>query len=250
MMRTKFSLIPTSASPVTVARHGIPLAVQWHSADQAVAGNRTSATNHVVDRSELEELCCIQPIQNLRSIAVRGILSHNAAADVPHVDISMEEVQDLRSGKRVPDARLPQAQWRWLHDYANLYFCARNPMLFKRLSRHRELAVVRIRPDALDLPAVVVTDGNAASNATRFGASAEGLARIDKTVTYARYWTHNDPYAHAEHKRRMCAEVLVPECLPPEYIAGAYVSCDDSAAAHAAEGLPWTAEIKRYVFFS
>jgi hypothetical protein len=224
--------------------------VQRHSANQADTGTRTSATNEIVDRSELNELCCIQPIENLRSIALLGILSHNDAADVDHVDISMEEVQDLRSGKRVPDARIPQAEWRWLHDYANLYFCARNPMLFKRLSHHRELAVLRIRTDALDLPGVVVTDGNAASNATRFGAPAEGLARIDKAVTYARRWTHNDPYEHAEHKRRMCAEVLVAARLPPEYIVGAYVSCNEGAAAYAAERLPWPSEIKRYVFFS
>jgi hypothetical protein len=202
-----------------------------------------------VDRSELDELCCIQPLANLRSISVRGILSHNGADEVDHVDISMEEVQDLRSGKRVPDARIAQAEWRWLHDYANLYFCPRNPMLFKRLSRHRELAVLRVRTDALDLPGVVVTDGNAASHATRFGAPAEGLARINKAVTYARYWTHNDPYEHAEHKRRMCAEVLVPDCLPPGFIVGAYVSCDEGAAAHAAEHLPWPSEVKRYVFF-
>lgn len=183
-------------------------------------------------------------------MSVRGILSHNGAAAVDHVDISMEEVQDLRSGKRVPDARVPQAEWRWLHDYANLYFCPRNPMLYKRLARHRELAVLRIRTDALDLPGVVVTDGNAASHATRFGAPAEGLARIDKAINYARYWTNPDHYLHAEHKRRMCAEVLVPDCLSPELIVGAYLSCNEGAAVYTALGLPWPAEINRYVFFS
>lgn len=224
--------------------------MQQLSVDQTVADADTFATNEGVDRSEFTELCCIQPIANLRSIGAHGILSHNGAAEIDHVDISMEEVQDLRIGKRVPDARVPSAEWLWLHDYANLYFCARNPMLYKRLSRRRELAVLRIRTDALDLPGVVVTDGNAASHATRFGGAAEGLARIEKAITYARYWIHPDPYAHAEHKRRMCAEVLVPDCLPPEFIVGAYVSCDEAAAAYAAAGLPWPAEIKRYVFFS
>jgi hypothetical protein len=202
-----------------------------------------------VDRSELEELFCIQPIANLRSIAERGILSHNGSAAVEHVDISMQEVQDLRAGKQVPDSRVPQVQWRRLHDYANLYFCPRNPMLYLRSSRHRELAVLRIRTNALDLPGVVVTDGNAASGATRFGSLTEGLARIDRAITFARYWTHSDPYEHADHKRRMCAEVLVPDCLPPDYIVGAYVSCEEGSDAYAAERLTWPAEIKPYVFF-
>jgi hypothetical protein len=203
-----------------------------------------------MDRRELEELCCIQPIVNLRSIAERGILSHNGAAEFAHVDISMAEVQDLRSGKRVPDARMPPQEWRLLHDYANLYFCPRNPMLYKRLDRHRELAVLRIRVDVLGLTGVVVTDGNAASGATRFDAAGEGLARIDKAVTYAQWWTSNDPYVQSEHRRRMCAEVLVPDRVPPEFIFGAYASCEESLAACSADQLPWRSEINRYVFFS
>src|SRR5712691_2607983 len=47
--------------------------------------------------------------------------------------------------------------------YVNLYLCARNPILYKRQSRHAELCVLRIDPRVLDLPGVVVTDGNAAS---------------------------------------------------------------------------------------
>jgi hypothetical protein len=203
-----------------------------------------------MDRSEIEQLCCIQPIANLPSIAALGILSHNAAQAIEHVDISMADVQDLRADKHVPDARLPHSHWRLLHDYANLYFCPRNPMLFKRLNLHRQLAVLRLRVEVVDLPDVVIADGNAASGATRFGTVGEGLARIDKDVSYAEWWVHEDPYEHAEHKRRMCAEVLVPDRVPPEYIFGAYVSCEEGATACAAHVLPWPAEINRYIFFS
>ena len=55
-----------------------------------------------------------------------------------------------------------------LHEYANLYLCARNPMLYKRRESHGTLCVLRVSTDVLDLPGVVLTGGNAASDYTAF----------------------------------------------------------------------------------
>ncbi len=76
-------------------------------------------------RSWVTELHYIAPVANLGSIVTRGVLSHNLAARLPHAPASVvdERVQDHRGGKRVPRG-LP------LHDYANLYFDARNPMMY------------------------------------------------------------------------------------------------------------------------
>ncbi len=49
----------------------------------------------------------------------------------------MEEIQERRDLKRVPGGLK-------LHQYANLYFHARNPMLFKRKDKAGSLCVLRI----------------------------------------------------------------------------------------------------------
>jgi hypothetical protein len=159
----------------------------------------------------------------------------------------MREVQDIRRTKRVPNATLPQSEWKALHDYANLYVCPRNPMLYKRLGRKHELAVLRVDLAVLDLDGVVVTDGNAAAGSTRFDAPEVGIERIEREVTFAVWWTHDDPYEKAEHRRRMCAEVLVPRCVPPEFINRIYVVSDE--ARKACRGLPWPRTLNRHVFF-
>lgn len=121
-----------------------------------------------MDRGELDELHSIQPIANVASILELGILSHNRARVVEHIDVAAAEIQDRRVGVTVPGGRP-------LHEYANLYFDARNPMMSARRARHAELCVLRISCDVLNLPDVVVTDGNASSDYIRFGAAADGL---------------------------------------------------------------------------
>ena len=32
-----------------------------------------------------------------------------------------------------------------------------------------------------------------------------------------------DPYAYQRHKSQKCAEILVPHCVEPKYLIGAYV---------------------------
>lgn len=60
----------------------------------------------------------------------------------------MAEIQDRRAVVRVPGGRP-------LHEYVNLYFHARNPMLYKRLPMHDSLCVLRVSTDVFDLPGAV-----------------------------------------------------------------------------------------------
>ncbi len=121
-------------------------------------------------REELGELHYITPIVNVTSIISRGILSHQLAAKVPHESVAMQEVQDRRMNKIVPGTG------KKLHDYANVYICARNPMLFKRKDTHIELCVLKISTTVLDLDGVIVTDRNAAANIASFRPVATGFA--------------------------------------------------------------------------
>jgi O-acetyl-ADP-ribose deacetylase (regulator of RNase III)/uncharacterized protein YwgA len=77
-----------------------------------------------MNRSDFSELHFITMIANVPSIMQNGILCNRRAKQLQHVSIAMLEIQDLRANKIVPGGRA-------LHDYANLYFSARNPMLYK-----------------------------------------------------------------------------------------------------------------------
>lgn len=199
-----------------------------------------------MDRSELAELQCIQPIANLASIAELGILCHNLAEEVDHVDVSDQRVQDLRHGKVVPHE---SGHGRELHDYANAYICARNPMMHVRRHRHTELAVLRLSCNVLDLAEAIVADGNAASKYTSFRASLGGLTAINEEVTFMGDPRHADQIEEWRRTREQCAEVLVPECIPPEHIVGGYVSCEASLETVLALSLPWPTTINPRMFF-
>lgn len=193
-----------------------------------------------LQRSDVSELHCIVPMTNVLSIIERGILSHQRASEVPHASVAMESVQQIRSSKHVPIGRP-------LHQYANLYIDARNVMMYVRKEGHLDLCVLRVGSDVLDIPGVVIADGNAAHGMTRFGPSPQGLGMIDREKVFADWWSGS-----SEEKRIRCAEVLVPDSVPPEYLEGAYVSCEE--ARQQFEGLHWTerrldATINEYLFY-
>lgn len=183
------------------------------------------------------ELHCIMPIANIPSVLAHGILSYDRAARLRHASVAMQPVQDRRDQRRVP-------QGLRLHQYANLYFHARNPMLYKRLGEAGSLCVLRVSLDALAVPSAVITDSNAASDYARFlHPSQWALINFDDVL--AESWMHpDDPRRYYQHKSRKCAEVLVPHRVPAEFVIGACVV--DRAArdrlASQAPNLPVTAD--------
>jgi hypothetical protein len=184
-----------------------------------------STVEERMNREQVTELHYITPIENLPSIVQRGILCHRLAARLPHRSVAMAEVQDIRHGRVVPPGP------RTIHDFANLYFHARNPMLFKRKDRCHELAVVRVSPAVLDLPYVVLTDQNAASSYARFMASPAGLPWLDADLVFARDWRDADQVTQWRKKSAKCAEALVPDQVEPRFIMGAYVASEVAACA-------------------
>ena len=173
-----------------------------------------------MDRSRVTQLHYITPINNLASIMQHGILSHNRAASLNHESIADESVQDRRADKRVPGGLM-------LHDYVNMFFHARNSMMYRRLNHRTSLAVICVNPTVLDIENAVVTDGNAASPSTTFWPSPSGLAALDADFIYAESWDHAESWIKHERKRRRSAEVLVPNVVPPSYVFGCYVYSDD-----------------------
>lgn len=170
-------------------------------------------------RSEVDELYYIVPLDNIASIITTGILSNARASRIAHSSVAMTAIQERRDNVRVPGGRP-------LHEYANLYFCARNPMMFKivRTSGSDGIAVLAVDASILEAPGVVIADGNASSGYTRFAASPSGLVLIDHVRVHAERWDRYElPPDYWEHKRVKCAEVLVPDRVPPELIIRAIV---------------------------
>ena len=101
------------------------------------------------------------PMANIGSVMTHGILSYERAARLAHRSVALQPVQEKRDQKQVPGGLK-------LHQYANLYFHARNPMLHRRLAEADGLCVLRVSIRVLDLQGVVITDQNAASDYVRF----------------------------------------------------------------------------------
>lgn len=176
---------------------------------------------------DLDELQYITGIANTCSICEHGILSHARAESVEHESVAMEEIQERRANKLVP---LGSGGRRSLHSYANLYICARNPMMTWLRAEHDRICVIRVHKAVLTLEGVVIADRNAARSYARFQPAPAGLAMIDRDRVFAEYWTHEDPHEYDEHKGIKCAEVLVPDRVPPQYIIGAWVGSETALA--------------------
>jgi hypothetical protein len=172
--------------------------------------------------ARVTELHCIMPIANIPLVLEHGILSYERAAKLPHHSVAMQPVQERRDQKQVPGGLR-------LHQYANLYFHARNPMLFKRLNEAASLSVLRVSVDVLAQQGTVITDQNAASDWVRFLDVAQ-WRNLPFDDIFAGSWTDPDQVTYWRKKSRKCAEVLVPHQVETRFLMGAYVV--DAVAAN------------------
>jgi hypothetical protein len=164
----------------------------------------------------------IQAIDNVPSIMKRGLLSNERAQRIAHVSIAMNEVQARRERVRIPNGLK-------LHQYANLYFDPWNPMLSRKRSQNEEICILKFDRVVLDFKGVILSDKNASSDYAAFYESDVGLENIDFGLVYARYWTDDDYYEQCRKKSIKCAEVLVPDHIPFEYVVCAAVVNDETA---------------------
>lgn len=139
--------------------------------------------------------------ENIPGILEEGVLlSHNQAHERRRPkDVSDPAVQERRAAKVDPIHGRP------LHDYVNLYFRARGPMLFARREVQRSLVVLYVDRRLLRQRGVIFTDGNAASDSTRFFSDPKDLEELDWDCLDAEHWTE-----FPDGRRKRAAEVLVP----------------------------------------
>ena len=190
-----------------------------------------------MERADIADLHYITHVDNVPSIMQRGILSRYQVSRMPGtqpMSIADPRILERRSRRYIPRGHRRIS----LDRYANLFFNARNAMLYRRINDYdaeervepESLAIVRVATAVLDLPGVVITEINAAAGVEpRWHTVEEGLGRLVHDEIFARYWEDHG------HRQRMMAEVLVPDRVPPQYLVGTY-----SASEAASRSVSWS----------
>ena len=122
-------------------------------------------------------------------------------------------------------------------------------MMYKRRDQHAQICILQITTNVLNLPNVVISDGNASSDYTKFLASPKGIEMLSLDLVFAEYWTDPNYFEAFRKKRVKCAEVLVPEKVPSDYIIGAYVSGEITKSKVIELGFSRPVAIKPHMFF-
>ncbi len=182
----------------------------------------------------------IMPIKNIPSVLQHGVLSYEHATNMPHSSVAMSEIQSKRNNVCVPNGMK-------LHEYANVYFDARNPMLYKR--RDEEICVLKISPQILDLPDVVVADRNASSDYVRFFEPQYSLDKLNFNLIYAEYWKDDDYFEYLKKKSFKCAELLVPHAINPAFITAVAVKDDNDKDKLLSMGFNKRIYVDKHLFF-
>lgn len=195
-----------------------------------------------LEKTRKKSVYNIQPICNVPSVMENGILSYNRSKRIEHRSVAMEVVQNRRDGISIPHGLS-------LHDYASAYFDPRNPMMYRIQQEAENLCVLAISSEVLDFEGTIITDGNAASDYTRFFTPSDGIDRLDFVIIYDEWWNSNDPWDKAMRKRMKCAEILVPNVIPYECIVGACVVSETAKQYLIDQGFDKEVRIAPKVFF-
>ena len=86
-----------------------------------------------------------------------------------------------------------------------------------------DLCIICVDKRVLDLKDTVVTDCNAACELAALDSPEKGIKFIDFKRVFAKYWTSNNPFEQFDNKSIQCAEVLVLNEIPIDYLVGVYV---------------------------
>jgi len=183
------------------------------------------------------------PIVNIPTVVTRGILCHDEAAKLAHHSVAMQEIQDKRDNVQVPGGLK-------LHQYANLYFDARNPMMYKRQSERDSLCVLRVNKAVMETVGAVLSDMNSVSKYVRFLAPTQ-IKYINFDMVFAEDWRHpGDQISYFRHSAVKCAEVLVPHSVPFTCIQGAYVVSEAARVSLQQTGFGLDITVNPHLFFA
>ena len=162
--------------------------------------------------SEIQEFHNIMPISNIPSVIIHGILSNEKANDIKHTSIASPEVQKNRK-KKLPNGLT-------IHQHANLFFHARNPMMYKR--KDENICVLRVSKTVCELENVYFIDRNATCNDAKCGDLSK-IHNLDFERIFSEFWTDKNEDLQKEKSHKKGAELLIPNTVDFSYVIGAYV---------------------------
>jgi hypothetical protein len=144
---------------------------------------------------------------NVEHILNKGILSHSLAyKKASPKDISDHDVQKWRELN-------DPIYGRKIHDYVPTYINIKNPMLYVKRNIQNELCLIEISLSVLSNDNYIFTDGNAASQNTKFYNLNEDLKQLPWEVLDSSYWSDLE-----DGKRKRCAEILIHPSIEPKHI--------------------------------
>lgn len=167
------------------------------------------------------------PLSTIHLISMGGILSFNQRQRLEQDDQLRQMLRSMGSESiadpSVQDTRHNRMIFgKSLHDYVPLYFGIHTPMQYVITKQHFDTQSSKIVFADVDLEqvfyleGVLYTDGNAASSETRFYEAAANILGIE-SINWHIVMNESRCFSR-EYKRIKCAEVLVPDRIPPEYI--------------------------------
>jgi O-acetyl-ADP-ribose deacetylase (regulator of RNase III) len=173
-------------------------------------------------KRSVKGLYYITHINNLQSILRYGILSHRQVEEqgVPFIRIYNAEIVANREIRQTPDGKS-------LWDYANVYFQPRNPMLYKVTNEadKKDIVILGISPQIVNTPGAFISLGNAASPLSSILNIEDGLNAVNDeywSIINSDWWKTEDGT-----KRKIMAECLVPNQIPPAQIHSIYVASQE-----------------------
>jgi nucleoid DNA-binding protein len=157
----------------------------------------------------------IAPVNNVLKIIEDSVKSRNEVTEYHGFgnteieDISNRDVQNIRANKSIGGQSL--------HNFVNLYLNPFNPMMFVLKKQQKKPVILGISTLVSVCENTYISDGNAASARTKIFKIFEGLDKVEWSTIFSKSW--NDKL---DGKRIRCAEVLIPESIPANYIENIY----------------------------
>ncbi len=170
-------------------------------------------------QKEINNLYYICHLDNLKSILEHGLLSHNEVQTLTPKAIYDESIINRRATIKPNDT---QTLW----DFSNLYFNARNAVLYRVVHEQgvENIVIIQFKQSVLDYAKQhngLVSIGNAAHSESSFVEIENGLKQLKKIWSFwnKEYWNESDG-----SKRLMMSELLVEKKIPTNYIDSVYVA--------------------------
>jgi hypothetical protein len=179
---------------------------------------------YLFEQRGVTHLHYMAPLGTMPLIATLGILSFRLRSQL-EADGSVKALLKQLGSQSIADIAVQGRRegraigGRNLHDYVPLYFGVFTPMQYVVTNRNATLQATTVAfaevniAKVFEIEDVWYTDGNAASNGTSFYQGFEGISQIEWDIVL-----HENACYSREYKRRKCAEVLVPDRVPPECI--------------------------------